>query len=224
LGEPQFFKYLYQNYLLQNSYTYPYYDKYGIPYGKYNVSTNKPIKNPNFADALQNNIALTINNDTIPFTMVPLSSNQFKLTASVSRSYYGDEGFLVVKNPGLIRSGATATQLTNVSQSVYIYDCNIPSYVNAAKSIYDSNSIIVQVLWGLGKYPLFIGFGWVFMPLMLVMQYIMSLNYIDSTKPLNLNSFLSSFADFRNPSIFYNPVRNNIDNSVVSHDGMYLNL
>lgn len=156
--------------------------------------------------------------------MVPLSSNQFKLAATVSRSYYGDEGFLVVKNPGLIRSGSTATQLTNVSRTVYIYDCNIPSYVDAANSIYNSNSIIVQVLWGLGKYPLFIGFGWVFMPLMLTMQYIMSLNYIDTTKPLNLDRFLASFADFRNPSIFYNPVRNNIDNSIVSHPNMYMNI
>jgi hypothetical protein len=156
--------------------------------------------------------------------MVALSNNQFQLTASVSRSYYGDNGYLVVKNPGLIRSGATATQLTNVSNSIYIYDCTIPSYVNAANSIYDSNVIIVEVLWGLGKYPLFIGFGWVFMPLMLVLQYIMSLNYIDTTKPLNLDQFLASFTDFRNPSIFYNPVRNNIDNSVISHNGMYMNI
>lgn len=204
--------------------TYSYYDKYGIPYGKYNLSSNQAIKSPNFADALQKNIALTINNDNIPFTLIPLSSNQFKLAASVSRSYYGDDGFLVVKNAGLIRSGATATQLTNVSQSVYIYDCKIPSYVNAANSIYSSNSIIVQILWGVGKYPLFIGFGWVFMPLMLVMQYIMSFNYIDTTKPLNLDKFLASFSDFRNPSIFYNPVRNNIDNSVISHGEMYLSL
>ena len=166
---------------------------------------------------------MTINNDTIPFTLVPLSSNQFKLTGTVSRSYYGDEGFLVIKNPGLIRAASaaktasTASQLTNVSQSIYIYDCNIPSYVDAANSIYNSNSIIVEVLWALGKYPLFIGFGWIFMPLMLSMQFIMSLNYIDATKPLNLDRFLASFSDFRNPSIFYNPVRNNIDNSIVSH-------
>lgn len=218
LGEPQFFKYLYQNYLITNGLTYPFYDVYGIPFGKYNVSTNAPIKNPNYVDALQNNIDVSINNEKIPFTMVALSSNQFQLTASVARSYYGDNGYVALKNPGLIRSGATASQLTNVSQSIYIYYCTIPSYVDSANSIYTSNSIIVGVLWGLGKYPLFIGFGWIFMPLMLVMQYIMSLNYIDTARPLNLDRFLASFADFRNPSIFYNPLRNDIDTSVVSHN------
>lgn len=156
--------------------------------------------------------------------MIPLSSNQFQLTASVSKSYSGDNGYLLIKNAGLIRSGPAASQLTNASQSIYIYDCAIPSYVSAANNIYDSNSIIVQVLWGLGKYPLFIGFGWIFMPLMLAMQFVMSLNYVSTTKPLNLDLFLASFADFRNPSIFYNPVRNNIDRSVIDHKPIYLSI
>jgi hypothetical protein len=156
--------------------------------------------------------------------MVALSNNQFQLTASVSKSYYGDNGYLVLKNPGLVRYGSTASQLTNVSQVIYIYDCAIPSYVSAANNIYDSNSIIVEVLWGLGKYPLFLGFGWIFMPLMLVLQYIMSLNYIDTTKPLNLDRFLASFADFRSPSIFYNPMRNSIDKAIINHPPMYLNI
>lgn len=117
--------------------------------------------------------------------------------------------------------GNTATQKTLVSNPIYIYNCLIPSYVSSANSIYDSNKIIVQVLWGVGKYPLFIGFGWIFMPLMLVMQFIMSLNYIDAQKPLNLELFLASFADFRNPSIFYNPVRDNIDNSIVGGNKYY---
>jgi len=43
------------------------------------------------------------------------------------------------------------------------------------------------------------------MPLMLALQYIMSLNYLDAQMPLNLNYFLASFSDFRNPSILYNP-------------------
>jgi len=139
------------------------------------------------------------------------------MTASVTKSYFGDNGYIILKNPALVRSGPTASEVWNVSTSIYIYDCTIPSYVAAATNIYDSNSIIIQVLWGLGKYPLFVGFGWIFMPLMLVLQYIMSLNYIDTVKPLNLEMFLKSFADFRNPSIFYNPLRNNIDTSIVSH-------
>lgn len=105
-----------------------------------------------------------------------------------------------------------------VSQPVYIYVCAIPSYISAAQSLHDSNSIIVQVLWGIGKYPLFIGFGWIFMPLMYTLQFIMNLNYINTQNPLNLNYFLSSFADFKNPSILYNPTRRNFDNRVVNHN------
>lgn len=60
-----------------------------------------------------------------------------------------------------------------------------------------------------------------FMPLMLVMQFIMSLNYINTVKPLNLQLFLKSFSDFRNPSIFYNPLRKSIDTSIVSHNEIY---
>ena len=85
------------------------------------------------------------------------------------------------------------------------------SYVSSAKSLYESNQMIVGVLWGVGKYPLFIGFGWVFMPLMLVLQYITSFNYVNSQKPLNLDLFLQSFTDFKNPSILYNPLRRKMD-------------
>jgi len=106
-----------------------------------------------------------------------------------------------------MRSDATSLQMINASKSVFVYACSIPSYVDSANNIKSSNNIIVDVLWGLGKYPLFIGFGWLFMPLMLPMQFIMSLNYVKTTMPLNLQLFLSSFADFRNPSIFYNPLR-----------------
>ena len=55
------------------------------------------------------------------------------------------------------------------------------------------------------------------MPLMLTLQYITSLNYVSSQKPLNLDLFLQSFIDFKNPSIFYDPVRKNMDISVVNH-------
>lgn len=221
LGEQQFIKYLYRNYLQQSGRTFSYYDSNGIPFGKYNLSSNAPLKSPNFADALKSNIVFSINNESLPFSLVALSSNQFKLTASVSKSYSGDSGSLLIKNAGLVRSGAAATQLTNASQAIYIYDCAIPSYVSAANNIQESNSVIVQVLWGLAKYPLFVGFGWVFMPLMLALQFVMSLNYVATTRPLNLDLFLASFADFRNPSIFYNPLRNSIDRSVVDHPPLY---
>ena len=55
------------------------------------------------------------------------------------------------------------------------------------------------------------------MPLMFVLQTIMNLNYIDTQKPLNLDLFLASFRDFRNPSILYDPKRRDMDTSVVSH-------
>lgn len=69
--------------------TYSYYDNYGIPYGKYNLTTNTAIKNPNFVDALANNMQIVIGNSTVPFTITSLSNNQFAVTASVSQSYYG---------------------------------------------------------------------------------------------------------------------------------------
>lgn len=139
------------------------------------------------------------------------------MKATPSKSYSGSPGVISLKNPSLVRQGNISSQRTMASVGIYRYDCSIPSYVSSAQSIYDSSSIIVQVLWGLGKYPLFIGFGWMFMPLMLALQYIMSLNYLNTKMPLNLNYFLSSFQDFRNPSIFYNPMRIDMDASVINH-------
>lgn len=55
------------------------------------------------------------------------------------------------------------------------------------------------------------------MPLMLILQYIFGHNYITSQLPLNLDYFLTSFADFRNPSILFNPQRNQFDRQVVNH-------
>lgn len=56
---------------------------------------------------------------------------------------------------------------------------------------------------------------------MLIMQYIMGHNYINTQLPLNLDYFLASFADFRNPSILFNPERNDFDASVVNHPPIY---
>ncbi len=129
---------------------------------------------------------------------------------------------MAIKNPGLIRTpDGTALQIKSVSQPIYIYSCTIPSYVSLANNVYDSNNMIIQIFWGICKYPLFLGFGWIFMPLMLTLQYIMSLNYVSTQKPLNLAYFLSSFSDYRNPSILFNPQRNNLDAKVLSHGEMY---
>lgn len=56
---------------------------------------------------------------------------------------------------------------------------------------------------------------------MMALQYIMSFNYIHSNLPLNLDYFLASFRDFRNPSILYNPLRNEFDAKVVNHQNIY---
>jgi hypothetical protein len=181
------------------------------------LSSSTQVASPNFADALSNNLVLTVGNDTLPYQLTPTSNSQFQVTATLPRSYYGETATLALKNPGLIRSNGTASQLVGVSHPIYAYVCTIPSYVSSARSIHDSNTIVVGVLWGLAKYPLFLGFGWIFMPLMLVLQYIMSLNYIDTQRPLNLDLFLASFADFRNPSILYNPLRNDMDASIFTH-------
>lgn len=205
--EPYYYYLAYNSYQQRTGRYAQYTDQYGIPYGKVNLSSTKAISNPSYVGALASNIVLTVGNDTIPYKIVAGSNNQFFLTATLPRSYYGETATLALKNPGLVRSGQTASQLVAVSQPIYAYVCTIPSYVDNANSLYDSNKIIVGVLWGLGKYPLFIGLGWMVMPLMLVLQYIMSLNYIDTQRPLNLDLFLASFADFRNPSILYNPLR-----------------
>jgi hypothetical protein len=79
------------------------------------------------------------------------------------------------------------------------------SQLQNAISLRDRTYLIVQILWGICKYLLFIGFGWAVMPLMLSLQYIFCHNYITTQLPLNLYYFLTSFADFRNPSILFNP-------------------
>jgi hypothetical protein len=221
----QYYYYLaYYNYQ-QSSNNYALYtDQFGIPYGKVNISANPAVKSPSFIDALTSNLVILIGKDVIPYQVASISPNQFSIIATVSKSYYGETASLNLKNPGLVRSSQTASQLVSVGQPIYVYVCNIQSYVSAANGLYTSNSIIVEVLWGVGKYPLFIGFGWIFMPLMLTLQFIMSLNYIDTQKPLNLDLFLSSFADFKNPSIFYNPTRSTMDQNIVSTKDTYISI
>lgn len=126
-----------------------------------------------------------------------------------------------IKNPALVRTGNATLQSPLVSQRVSLYTCTDPAAVTTATTLNNGNSIIVQALWGLGKYMMFVGLGWPFIPLMLALQSIMSLNYLNTQMPLNLRYFLNSFADFRNPSILYNPVRNNFDMRVLNHPELY---
>jgi len=53
----QYYYYLAYYYYQKNNEIYAAYtDKYGIPYGKVNISSNTPVKNQNFIDALSNNL------------------------------------------------------------------------------------------------------------------------------------------------------------------------
>ncbi len=53
----QYYYYLAYFYYQKNNEIYAAYgDKYGIPFGKVNISTNTPVKNQNFIDALSNNL------------------------------------------------------------------------------------------------------------------------------------------------------------------------
>lgn len=105
----------------------------------------------------------------------------------------------------------------SVSKQIDRLDYYSAAQLGSAQGIADRTATIVQILWGICKYLLFIGLGWPVMPLMLTMQYIMGHNYISAQLPLNLDYFLASFADFRNPSILFNPQRNDFDRQVVNH-------
>jgi len=216
-----FFRYLYLNHVWKENIDPYYTDQYGVMYGKYNISSSTAPRNPNYVDALARNLAVQVGGVNLPYSITPVSNSQFRILATTPQSFNGEEGYLILKDPGLVRSGNTAAQFRNVSQSMYVYSCGIPSYVNSANSICDSTRVITGVLWGVSKYPLFIGFGWFFMPLMLSLQFIMSFNYLKTNMPLNLDRFLACFADFRNPSILYNPMRNDMDRSIFTHPNLY---
>ncbi len=181
---------------------------YGLPYGKYNLSYNPAISNPNLVDALSRNLIFTISGDIIPYSLQATSNNTFILTARPTQTYLGSLATVTVVNQALVRSDYTALQTKSVSNTIDRFDYYTQQQVNSASSIRDRNRTLVDILWGICKYLLFVGLGWPLIPLMLAMQYIMSFNYIHTNLPLNLDYFLTSFRDFRNPSIFYNPLRN----------------
>ena len=66
-----------------------YTDKFGIPYGKVNLTSNPPVANPCFLNALSENLVVVIGNDTIQYKIVAASSTVYYVTAALTRSYYG---------------------------------------------------------------------------------------------------------------------------------------
>lgn len=61
---------------------------------------------------------------------------------------------------------------------------------------------------------LFLGMGWPVMPLMLSMQYIFAHSYLSTKLPLNLEYFLKSFKDYRNPSLLFPEARDEVDKGI----------
>ena len=85
----------------------------------------------------------------------------------------------------MIRSGL-ALQVSSSSKQLDRLDFYTQSQLLTASNLRDRTAIFVQIVWGICKYILFIGFGWSVMPLMLILQYIFGHNYINSQLPLNL--------------------------------------
>ena len=130
-------------------------------------------------------------------------------------------GAIEIKNAALVRSDKTALQITQVTKDIDRYDYYTSSQLSEANNLRDSNESLVDIIWGLCKYLLFIGLGWPLVPIMLALQYIMSFNYINSSLPLNLNYFLASFRDFRNPSLLYKADRDTFDSDIFTHGNLY---
>ena len=86
-----------------------------------------------------------------------------------------------------------------------------PAQINAADSLARTNNYVSEALWGIAKILLFLGFGWQVMPIMMSMQFIFGHFYITTNTPYNLRVWLGSWNDYRNPSIFFHKVRNNMD-------------
>jgi hypothetical protein len=94
------------------------------------------------------------------------------------------------------------------------YDLYSEQQITQSYHQYESNRIIVQTVWTICRILLFLWMGWSVMPVMLTMQYIFTHAYISSKLPLNLDYFLRSFKDYRNPSLFFMSTRDAIDRSI----------
>lgn len=162
-----------------------------------------------------------LDDESLPYTITALSGNQFRLEIAPQKTYLTTNATVQIKNPALVRSGETALQTSSVSKDIDRIDFYTPNQLATSLNLKERTGTLVQVLWGICKYLLFIGFGWPVMPLMLILQYVFGYNYISSQLPLNLDRFLTSFADFRNPSILFNPQRNEFDRKVVNHPELY---
>ena len=89
ISEQYYYYLVYQRYQQSSGNIAKYTDNFGIPYGKVNLSATPPVANPHFADALSQNLVVTIGNDTIQPKVVAASNNQFHVTSTLSRSYFG---------------------------------------------------------------------------------------------------------------------------------------
>ena len=171
--------------------------------------------NANYADALNQNLEFRIQGDLIPIKVVGSSANSFVITARPTKSYIDGRGVLVVKDQGLVvYDKVVGIQDKSEPVTIFRYDHYSEEMIKLSSNLSDTNKLIVQIVWGVSKILLFLGLGWPVMPVMLTMQYIFSHAYITAKMPLNLDYFLRSFQDFRNPSILFMKQRDALDHSI----------
>lgn len=166
---------------------------------------NITYNNQNYAEAIRRNLVFKIGDEVLPYTLNPISANEIQLIVNPEKSYLMKNATIAFKNPALIRSGNTTLQTPERTIQLDRLDYYPQALLASSQSLKDRTLSIVQILWGICKYILFVGFGWTVMPLMLILQFIHSLNYINTQLPVNLDEFLASFKDFKNPSILFDP-------------------
>lgn len=158
--------------------------------------------NANYADALNQNLELRIDGDLVPIRVVGSSANSFVITAKPSKSYINGRGILTIKDQGLIvYDKVVGIQDNSEPITIFRYDRYSEEMIKQSTNLHESNSLLVQIVWGVCRVLLFLGLGWPVMPVMLSMQYIFAHAYISAKMPLNVDYFLRSFEDFRNPSL-----------------------
>jgi len=104
--------------LLYENYTYQYRNEYGIPWGKYQLSSSPVIVNPNYVDALSRILVFKISDEIISYTIEGVSNNRFLLRTRPTRTYINALGAIEIKNPALVRSNKTALQNTRVTKTI----------------------------------------------------------------------------------------------------------
>jgi hypothetical protein len=165
--------------------------------------TGEP-ENPNYVDAFSQNLEFRINDDLIPIKVASSNKNSFVITAKPSKSYIDGRGVLSIKDQGLVVwDKVVGLQDNSQPKSISRYDFYSQEEIAQSQGLYKANRYVVQSMWGISKILLFLWMGWTVMPLMISLQYILTHAYVSTKLPLNLDYFLRSFADYRNPSIFF---------------------